>query len=312
MRSARHQKKKRRLKRRAVFILFSLFTVCIAGAAYFYSQYKDAFLKSNDDTAIAQTEYDFDGKKDKYGNTNILLLGSDSRGEEHARTDTIMIAQYNSKNSKPKMVSIMRDSYVEIPGHGMNKINAAFAYGGPELLRQTLKENFDIDLQYYAILDFQGFVKMVDIAFPEGIEIDVEKRMSKKIGVTLEPGRQMLDGKELLGYVRFRQDAIGDFGRVDRQQQAIKAISDQIVSVDGITKLPKIVGAVSPFVNTNIGVTDTIGIGKDILSGGSINIESLRIPVDNGYENRRVDGVGAVLDIDLDKNKTALHEFLDQ
>lgn len=311
MRSARHQKKKRRLKRKFAFILFSLCLIFVAGFAYFYSQYQSAFSKSKDDSSLSQEAFDFDGKQDKYGNTNILLLGSDSRGEEHARTDTIMIAQYNSKHKSPKIVSIMRDSYVNIPGHGKQKINAAFAYGGPELLRQTIKENFDIDLQYYAILDFQGFIKAIDVAFPDGLKIDVEKDMSAKIGVTLNQGEQTLDGQHLLGYVRFRHDKIGDFGRVERQQQVIKAISDQLISVDGVTKLPKIMGTIAPFVNSNIGMTDTIGIGTDLLSGGSTNIKSLRIPVDGSFENLRVSGVGAVLDIDLEKNKEALHDFLD-
>ncbi|WP_425481182.1 LCP family protein [Metabacillus lacus] len=269
-------------------------------------------VQSASETELPAETYEFDGKKDKNGSTNILLLGSDSRGEEKARTDTIMIAQFNSKNNTQKIVSIMRDTYVDIPGHGKNKINAAYAYGGPELLRKTIKQNFDVDLQYYTIVDFVGFQKAIDTAFPDGVEVNVEKRMSKNIGVTLEPGKQKLDGAHLLGYVRFRGDAVGDFGRVDRQQEVMKALADQLISVQGVTKIPKMAGVITPYVNTNLKTTDIVFMGTDALTGGAGNIDSLRIPVDGSFENKRYSGAGAVLDINTEKNKQALKEFLNE
>jgi LCP family protein required for cell wall assembly len=203
----------------------------------------------------------------------------------------------------------MRDSYVNIPGYGKHKINAAFADGGPELLRQTIKENFGIDLQYYAIVDFQGFVQLIDEAFPKGVEINVEKKMSENIGVTLEPGVQRLDGEQLLGYVRFRYDAVGDFGRVDRQQKAVKAIGDQLSTFDTITKLPKLIGVVSPFVNSNMDAADILFMAKDYLSK-KVPMETLRIPVDNSFTEPMIKGEGAVLDINVQKNREALHQFI--
>ena len=92
----------------------------------------------------------------------------------------------------------MRDSYVHIPDHGHNKINHAFFLGGPELLRQTIQTNFGIDIEYYAIVDFQGFIQAVDTIAPDGIEIEVEKYMDYRIDVVLHPGLQKLNGKELL------------------------------------------------------------------------------------------------------------------
>src|SRR5690606_27198972 len=154
----------------------------------------------------------------------------DARGEERSRADTIMMAQYHPDKGTYKLISFMRDMYVDIPGHGKNKINAALALGGPELLRKTIKENFDVEIQYYSIIDFEGFVHLIDEAFPNGVEVEVEKRMSANIGVTLEPGLQRLDGEHLLGYVRFRQDAVGDFGRVERQQKVMKEVASQFTS----------------------------------------------------------------------------------
>jgi LCP family protein required for cell wall assembly len=311
MRSEKHHIKK---KRRWVSVLL-VFLVLIGGTAgYAYYQYKQGIAQSlkkvNKTNKENKVNYTFEGKKDQYGDTNILLLGSDARGNEKSRADTIMIAHYNETRGTYKLTSIMRDSYVNIPGHGKHKINSAFAYGGPELLRQTIKENFDIDLQYYVIADFQGFVQLIDEAFPNGVEINVEKKMSEYIGVTLEPGLQRLDGEHLLGYVRFRHDAIGDFGRVKRQQEAIKAVGNQLKSFETIPKLPKLIGVITPFINTNMDTTDMLFMAKDFFSKNKGHVETLRIPIDNSFTEPRIKGEGAVLEINLEKNKEALHQFI--
>ncbi|MCM3567810.1 LCP family protein [Neobacillus mesonae] len=309
MRSERHQvKKKKRWK--SVLLIFIL--LIAAGVGYSYFQYKQGVnqsLKSMDQDPSKEV-YTFEGKKDQYGDTNVLLLGSDARKKEQSsRSDTIMIAHFNEAKGTFKLTSIMRDCYVEIPGYGKHKINSAFARGGPELMRQTIKHNFDIDLQYYAIVNFQGFVQVIDELFPDGVEIDVEKEMKKNIGVTLEPGLQSLNGKQLLGYVRYRHDAIGDFGRVQRQQKTIKAIEDQLSGIQTITKLPKLIGVVTPYVNTNMKTSDILFMGKDFLTEKQ-GLETLRIPIENSFTEPRVPGDGLVLDIDVEKNKEAIHQFI--
>ncbi|MEH7333696.1 LCP family protein [Neobacillus drentensis] len=311
LRSEKHQKKKKR-RWTSILLVFLLLIGGVAGYAYY--QFKQgvnqSLKKINKDQKETKVVYTFEGKKDQYGDTNILLLGSDARGKEKARADTIMIAHYNEDKGTFKLTSIMRDSYVEIPDHGKHKINSAFARGGPELMRQTIKQNFDIDLQYYAIVDFQGFVQLIDEAFPNGVEIDVEKKMEKNIYMTLEPGLQRLNGTQMLGYVRFRHDAMGDFGRVERQQKAVKAIRDQLSGFQTITKLPKLVGVVAPYVNTNMKTSDMIFMAKDFFSDKRGNVETFRIPVENSFTEPRIEGEGAVLDIDIEKNKEALHQFI--
>ncbi|MFJ7728062.1 LCP family protein [Neobacillus sp. NPDC097160] len=313
MRADKHQNKKKR-RWPSILLVFLLLIGAVAGYAYF--QFKQgvnqSLKKINKDNNEANVVYTFEGQKDQYGDTNVLLLGSDARGKEKSRADTIMIVHYNEDKGTYKITSIMRDSYVTIPGHGKHKINSAFALGGPELMRQTIKQNFDLDLQYYAIADFQGFVQLIDEAFPKGVEIDVEKKMSENIDVTLEPGLQRLDGAHLLGYVRFRHDAIGDFGRVERQQKAVKAIKDQLGGFQTIAKLPKLIGVVSPYVNTNMDTSDTLFMAKDFLSDNRGSIETLRIPIENSFTEPRIKGEGAVLDIDVEKNKKALHQFITQ
>ena len=157
----RYEKHKKRKKRKSTSIVLVLLVLFGATAGYAYYQYKQGVNQSlekinNKENNVNEEVYAFEGKKDQYGATNILLLGSDAReGEEASRADTIMIAHYNEDKGTYKLTSIMRDIYVNIPGEGKHKINSAFMRGGPELMRKTIKENFDIDLQYYAIVDFE-------------------------------------------------------------------------------------------------------------------------------------------------------------
>src|SRR3954471_10904629 len=168
-------------------------------------QYIGGTIKAlNQPLQKVEANHSFQGEKNKMDAVNVLLLGSDSRGEKQARTDTIMVAHYNPQTHKTKLISLMRDMYVSIPDYGQQKLNAAYTYGGPELLRETIKENFGLDIHYYAIVDFKGFEKAVDLLVPKGIKVDVPYEMSYGIEMTLEKGKQRLHGKELLGYVRFR------------------------------------------------------------------------------------------------------------
>lgn len=312
MRYERHQHKKRKKRIRWSSIFLLLFLLVGALALYSFMQFRSGVNKSEKAVEENKQEYHFNGERDRNGLTNILLIGSDARGKETSRSDTIMIASYNPDTESYKLTSIMRDTYVDIPGHGKNKINAAFAFGGPELLRQTIKENFDVSLQYYSIVDFEGFVRLIDEAFPAGVEVDVEKRMSEGIGVTLEPGVQKLDGQHLLGYVRFRHDAVGDFGRVERQQKVIKEVGKEFASIQTLPKLPKLVGVLTPFINTNMDTGDILFMGKGLISKDNRNIDTMRIPVEGSFENQRVSGAGAVLVINMEENRNALEEFLTQ
>src|SRR5699024_3895916 len=161
---------------------------------------------------------------------NVLLVGSDSRAgltaeeREHlgtgndgggARTDSILVLHTGSGPST--LLSIPRDSYVEIPGHGMNKINASFAIGGPQLLTETIEHNTGLKMDGNMGIGFGGFASVVETV--GGVEICVERAMDdEKAHINLQPGCQILDGKNALGYVRARySDPRGDLGRAERQ-----------------------------------------------------------------------------------------------
>lgn len=305
-------KKKRRVRWGRIigaFFFIGIFMIGLFNVIHYISA---TFIAINHPLNKTENTHSFQGKKteNKLEPVNVLLLGSDSRGEEQARTDTIMVAHYNPQSHKVKLISLMRDMYVTIPDYGQHKLNTSFSHGGPDLLRETIKGNFGLDINYYAIVDFKGFEKAVDIIAPNGIEVDVPYEMSYGIGMTLEQGKQRLHGNELLGYVRFRHDRLSDFGRIQRQQEVISKLKDEAVSLNSVAKLPELLDLLHTYVDTNIETSTLLQIGKSIITDKSGAIETLRIPEDGSFENGRYEGIGEVLEVDFEQNKESINKFL--
>lgn len=253
----------------------------------------------------------FKGQASKDGSVNILLLGSDSRGADQGRSDSIMIAHYNKKNKQPKIVSIMRDTFVGIPldsGLEYNKINAAYAYGGPELVRQTIELNFNVPINYYAIVNFDSFPKIIDILAPRGLAIDAEKDLEVE-GTFIKKGPQKMNGNEALQYARFRKDEEGDFGRVRRQQQVMAALVKQAMNPLNTWRLPEAVGAVSGYTQTDIPFSFYPKIGSNYVFSRHKPLEIMTIPVANSWSDGYYDYAGSVLEIDQQMNQEAIHSF---
>ncbi|KIL45354.1 LCP family protein [Jeotgalibacillus soli] len=307
----RRQRRKKKVRKGRVFIVLLLLLIVSAGAFAGTQYWLGTQMAADAEGLDYNFEDDFSGVASDNGKVNVLLIGVDSRGEEQSRSDTMMIAQWDGQDDEIKLVSLMRDIYVEIPGYQDYKLNTAFYLNGPELLRQTIKTNFGVDVQHYMLIDFSAFENMVDALAPNGIEIDVEKAMSEKIGVSLQPGQQTLNGKELLGYARFRADQEGDFGRVNRQQQVIEAVKDHALSISGVMNAPKLLGAAQPYIQTNMTNSEQIAILSRILLSGGGDIKRLTIPLDDAYSNGSYEGVGSVLELDWPANNAALQEFLE-
>ncbi|MDQ0298815.1 LCP family protein required for cell wall assembly [Salibacterium salarium] len=246
----------------------------------------------------------------------FLLVGVDNEEESGAeRTDTIMVANLNPKTGNVRLASIMRDSYVEIPGYENNKINASFAYGGIELLKETIETNFNINVDYHATINFDGFVEVVDTVAPDGVEVNIDERMqyqdnSGNVNIDFQPGEQLLDGEEALEYVRFRGNGNNDFGRVERQQEMLNLLKDELLSVSSVTKVPQLINAVRPNLETDVSTSKMLGLGKDILLNQINNIDTLRVPIEDSYTNERYSHAGAVLEMDKETNSQELKDFL--
>ena len=150
-----------------------------------------------------------------------LGVGGDAQGR---RTDSIILVHTPSGSGKPVLISVPRDSYLPIPGHGSNKVNAAFSIGGPQLLAQTLEQATGLPIDGYVEIGFGGFAGVVDSL--DGVEVCVKRDIKDaKAHIDLKKGCQTLDGKNALGYVRARySDPKGDLGRAERQRQFLGAV----------------------------------------------------------------------------------------
>lgn len=201
---------------------------------------------------------------------NILLLGGDSRGmvkNELPRSDSIMLASIDPVTKKAHLFSILRDTYVKIPGEGEDRINTAITTGGPNLAMKTVSDLLGIPVQYYVYTDFKGFIALIDAV--GGIDIDVEKDMKYSdseddhvYDINLKKGQQHLDGKTALQYVRFRHDALSDFSRTERQRKFLTAVAAKMQSTSSLIKLPRILNAIDPYIDTNLSVTDMLKLGS--------------------------------------------------
>lgn len=319
MNRKQHHRKKTKRKRKLFVTLIMAFSILfVATASYAMIQFDAGRKNSENKLASNETNSGEDEVEVKEPENdepiNVLLIGVDTAENEPARTDTIMIAQYDPVHGEAKLASIMRDSYVEIPDRSNNKINAAFAFGGADLLRKTIEQNFDLDIHYYAMVNFDSFIEVVDTVAPDGLEIDIEKRMyynDNAGGTTIDfqPGLQKLDGHETLNYVRFRHDNQNDFGRIQRQQEVLKLLKDELLSFSGIARVPRLIGAVEPHIETNIRTAKMISLGKDFVLNPVTDLEMIRIPVEGGYDEGNYSHAGTVLELDLEKNVQALHDF---
>ena len=201
---------------------------------------------------------------------SILLMGIDSGGlgrTEKGRSDVMMVATVNPDTQEIAVTSIPRDSYVEIPGRGMDKINHAYAFGGPELSLQTVQNWLGIELNDYAVVDMQGLVDMIDsvdgidIVPPESFEID---------GYQFEEGKSIhLDGDSALAYSRERYNSGGDYARQERQRQIILSFIDKVRQESSdIPSMISVINSLRKFVKTNVSMID---VGKFALKHSDFN-----------------------------------------
>ena len=254
--------------------------------------------------------------KDKKGMMNFLLIGSDSRGEQQSFSDAIIIAQYVPKEGNIKLISLMRDSYVKIPGHkkGYDKLNMAYFIGGNELLKKTIYQNFGIKVDHSISIDFDGFANFIDLIAPEGITVNVSQKMIDDFKMDVKPGENALKGRELLKYVRFRHDDESDFGRVKRQQEIVVKVKEQLKNkfshIESLAALPDFVDESLDHVESDMDKGEILAVLSKLVFYPIKNIDSLRIPVQNSYVNKTYPHAGAVLEINLEENREALKDFL--
>lgn len=303
----RRRKKKLRVGR--VFFTLCILAIFIIGI-YAVVQYNSGKSLA-DGNVIDPGPFKGDSIHPNYSSVeNYLLLGVDDDGSGKSRTDTMMVLSWNKSEGTMRVISFMRDIYAEIPGYKSYKLNTAYYLDGVQKTKDTISGMFGLPIHHYAIVDFDNFESIVDIAFPKGVEITVEKEMSEYIGVTLTPGTKKLNGKELLGYARFRADSEGDFGRVTRQQEVITAIKKEAMHPGTLLTMPKLAGALSGFIETDLSAKDEIASVISVLLNKGAEIETMTIPQEGTYSFNSYSHAGSVIELNIEKNKAAISAFL--
>ncbi len=207
--------------------------------------------------------------------STVLLLGVDvvySGGGRRlkadptsfqGRSDTMMLARFDPVRNEFSVLSIPRDTNCEIPGYGRQKINGANALGGEGLAMRTVKELTNIPVEHYVVLNVHGLVELVDAL--GGITVNIPKRMhyrdkSAKLNINLEAGPYTMNGTEAMGFVRFRHDALGDIGRVQRQELFMQAVMDKTLSPSSWAKVPELLKIAQKHVKTDMSVPQIMQI----------------------------------------------------
>ncbi len=262
----------------------------------------------------------YTGRPGNTAGTNWLIVGSDSRSDltpkqrqqlatgyaAGGRTDTIMLIHTGGK--KTTLVSLPRDSYVPIDGHGRNKLNAAFAFGGPSLLVRTVEQVTGLHIDHYAEIGFAGFAEMVDAV--GGVRLCLDQPLSDgNAGIDLKAGCQTLNGAEALGYVRSRKFATGDLERVMHQRQFLAALLNKVASagtlLNPFKSIPLGYDAVDALtVDKGSHIWDVVSLGLALRDAGGSDGQTLTVPV-GGFANEP--GAGSVVLWDRTKALSLFH-----
>lgn len=277
-----------------LFVLVLILPVICFGFAHFY-------LSDMHDKDINTTSMDEFSHANKEGIENILIAGSDARpGEKRSRTDSMMILTIDKLHKDIKITSLARDTFVDIPGHGYSKLTHAYAFGGEDLLVQTIENNLGIDINHFVFINFESFIAIIDAI--GGVEVDVTpnelNELNKFITETYKwntnpnkgaiqyvehTGIQKLNGYQALSFARIRHNDSA-FNRDNRQRMIVSSILTQI-KAKPVTSYPAIIKTVLPYVNTDMDAKEMLQTGVRVLMIGTDNLKQMQFPIVNppGY-----------------------------
>lgn len=254
---------------------------------------------------------------------NYLIFGIEEIGGAR-NTDAMMIGTINTKDGTLKLTSLLRDSYVEIPGYKANKLNSAYSKGGVKLLIETIEKNYKIHIDGYASVNFEAFEKIVDLL--GGVEIELGKEevkylnktnyISNKANRNLVPGVNKMNGNQVMGYVRVRKvktlgGANYDYGRVVRQQRALNAMFKSLMSSKNLFKILPISSQALNYVTTNLNQKQIEKMMGTVIESKITTLETFRVPVDGAFEApKKYNGIGYPLVLDWERNRIELYQFI--
>ena len=213
---------------------------------------------------------------------NIVILGIDDTGPGAAqRSDTIMIAHLGKSGEPLKLLSVPRDLRARFPDGSEHKINAAYAEGGPGLTVQVLSKLLTIPLRAYVAINYQGFVKLIDLF--GGVTVTIDRPLKyddskQNLHIDLPAGTQHLNGQQALDYVRYRDDQSGDLGRITRQQAFIKTVAQQLKKPQSLTEVQDLARTISQYIQTNLSLADLYQLADRLQAISPDQVSMRQIP----------------------------------
>ena len=315
-------------KGRWLLLALGLLVLVIGGLTYYYLNiynkidYTPVSENKTDLGITEETEKRINIFENSDQLVNILLLGVDKREEgESARSDSMMIATLDPVNNNIKLSSLMRDSRVVIDDYGYDKLAHAHAYGGPLLAIKTVNENFDMNISMYAVIDYSGLVHIIDSL--GGIEIEVKDYEIMWANVSIKdisllddteytpiinPGVQILNGQQAVGYSRIRKAGNGDYERTERQRTVLTQIIKKMFTAK-TSELPNIIDSFAPYIQTNIGPAYLLRLGMSVINSDMSEVVQARFPTDEFSWGETIRSTW-FLSYDSEETIEELHNFI--
>lgn len=300
-------KRKKKKSNTVKIALLSVLALLLFGIGFGYA-YVSNLLNSTEKEVISEKEEDLgigvdveiededgekvDTNKDIYyyegvkGVTNIALFGIDAESGTAGRSDVIMIVTVDENTKKIKLTSIVRDTYVSIPGRKMDKITHAYAYGGAQLALKTLNANFNLDIKDFMSVNFTSLPKIIDMI--GGVSVKITNAEATQIPGMTAGGTFNLTGEQALAFSRIRH-IDSDFERSRRQRTVMQAIINKMMKRP-VTSYPTLMKNLLPLVKTNMNSTDMLALATKVVTSGISTIEQNRFPQDNYAAGKMISG----------------------
>ena len=281
----------------------------VVGGVYWYGNHLfNKIEKVEIDTGDVGIKEEVQEKLSEYKSDikNIALFGIDATEGNDGRSDSIIIATIDATHNKLKLTSIMRDSFVTISSRGQDKINHAYAFGGPQLAIKTLNENFDLNIEDFVAVNFTTMPKIIDKL--GGVTINITGEEVSHIPGIYSAGTYNLTGQQALAYSRIRYASGGDYVRTDRQRTVLNKIFEKLLATN-VTQYPSILSEILPMVKTSLEYSEILDLGNKVLKMGVTNLEQERFPKDGYSQGQTIDGV-YYLTFDKEQTVKQLHDYL--
>lgn len=301
-----------------IFVLVGTFTYALN---LLNSIKTNDFDVSKEDLGITENENTKPDKTEKGEIKNILLLGIDTAEGNIGRSDAIIIATMDTIHDKLKLTSLIRDTYVNIPGHGYDKLTHAYAFGEEKLALKTINQNFGLDIEDYVKVNFSGMENIIDAL--GGLDITVHedeidnlnehiRHLSKLKGVSPKyiktTGEHHLNGLQSTAYARIRYADGGDIKRTERHREVLTLIFEKIKSA-GPLKLSSMMSSILPYVETSLTSSEIISLGTKVLSTGISDLQQESYPHLDYSEDAMIDGI-YYRTYDEDQTRKQIQDYL--